>query len=114
MMKGHDAPVIHLHRRKRLDTYEIMESELRELDEATSREMQALTFLTASATALLSWALGWAASANDSPAIIAMFAAVTVVLVFATGWFAWTWLRERRHRPALLNRIRQRMKEECQ
>lgn len=103
---GGPEPIVRLRRIKRIDTFEIMETDLDSLENATEKEAQALGFFTACGGSLLSSVLGGLSATGLEPTGMAVYTAAIIVLVMGTGFFSVSWRRERNHRTAVMERIR--------
>lgn len=100
------SPVIALKRIDHINTYEVMEADLDDLDRASTAENQALAFAMFCSGALISTVLSWIALSSPSTLAIAVYLSSTLVLLVASLHFILTWLREKRSRERLLQRIR--------
>ncbi len=107
MMQQGMAPVVDLNRIRIIKTFEIMQADLKVYTEATRRSEMAFGFLTGSGGAFISCGLAWLSNTSDNPAVVATFAAVTVVLFLATLFFMSVWIGERRKIPDLFERFRE-------
>lgn len=101
-------PVVALQRIRQIQTYEVMESDLVELDRAFGDESQALGFWTASGGIAGSAALAWYTATNLAAGQTAAYAVFTAISLLAGLWFFFTWLRAKRVRPGIVARMRQR------
>lgn len=100
------SPVVSLRRIRTITTYEVMETDLEDLDRATSAEAQALAFACLCLGALVSTVVSWLGAGTLSAPAIATYTAATMVLVLASGNFLFSWRREHKKRKALLDRVR--------
>lgn len=89
--------------------FEVLGSDLDQLDDMVSRENQALGFATASFGIAATTIISWAATATLTPTAIAIYAVVTGLSCLSTAWFGLVWHRVRMQRPRLLDRIRGRL-----
>ncbi|HEX8440189.1 hypothetical protein [Archangium sp.] len=99
-------PAVSLKRISQIQTYEVMESDLAELERVISDEAQALGFWTFLAGIAIPTALGWYMGKDvtlEQKVIYALFTFVPGVLSF---WFLLVWWRKKKQRPSILSRIR--------
>lgn len=106
-MQREMGTVIDFHPIRVIKTFEIMHADLKIYTEATRRSEMAFGFLTGSGGAFISCGLAWLSNTSDNPAVVATFAAVTVVLFLATLFFMSVWIGERRKIPDLFERFRE-------
>ncbi len=99
-------PIVELRRITRINTYEVMDSDLEDLDRAIQQENQALAFASLSLGSLISTLVSWFGASSLTPVATAAYWATTIVLMISTLHFWTTWTRERKSRPRLLRRIR--------
>jgi hypothetical protein len=100
-------PIVDLKRIERIQTYEVMEGDLADLERAIGDESQALGFWTFCAGVAIPAAISWKTAKDLSAAETAIYAVVTLGAVLATVWFVIAWVRKRKQRPSILSRIRQ-------
>jgi hypothetical protein len=104
------SPVIHLAQIKDIQTYQVQEMELEQLDSIVATESRKLAFATFSAGILVSAVLSWCAA--DSSKMTTMAIGFHWAVMISAGLFmlssGWDWLSARRSRPRLLRTIRER------
>jgi len=101
-------PALELRRIRSLGTYEVLESDLEDLDKSMQDENQSLAFMSLCAGALLSAVLSWLGASDLSPIGYAIYASSTIVLCLATPFFTLMWLRGKRSKQNLIARIKSR------
>jgi hypothetical protein len=101
------APIVHLTRIQRIQTVEIMLTELNQIEEAATEEKTALSFLTLFLGALLSAVLG-APSTDASAARWGIYVGVALVCAIGLAWFFVLWLRKRKSAARILESVRSR------
>ena len=99
-------PVVTLRRIRTLTTYEVLESDLEDLDKASRAENQALAFGCLCVGALLSTVISWIGASSPTPLVVAAYLSATVVLGLASVFFSISWSREKGSRQRLLDRMR--------
>ncbi len=99
-------PEVKLRRIRRFNTYEVLDSDLDDLDLASQEEKHSLAFASLSLGGLISTVASWIGSSVDDPKAIAVYVAATLVLLIAGVYFATTWARQRRKHQDLLQRIK--------
>lgn len=99
------TPSVLLHRITQIKTYEVMDTDLSALNEAMGQESQALGFFTFCGGCLVSCAVAWV---NPPAGVlgIGILAAMTAVFALAVAFFFVSWLRHRKKRPEIIQRIR--------
>lgn len=99
-------PEISLRRIERINTYEVIESDLEDLDKSMQSENQTLGFTSLSLGALISTGLSWAGASTLSPTAYAVYFSMFAILSISSLFFGITWFREKNSRKGLLSRIR--------
>lgn len=100
------GPSVVIQRIEKIQTYEVLAQDLDSLDELVTRENQALAFTTAAGGIAIPTIVSWAVAADLSARATAVYVSVSGLALLATFWFLATWLRVRKARPRLLQRIR--------
>lgn len=99
-------PEISLRRIRRINTYEVIESDLEDLDRSIQAENQALAFTCLCLGGLISTVISWIGASSLTPHGLAAYLSITVLLLVGSTFFGITWLREKRSKRGLLERIR--------
>lgn len=99
-------PEINLRRIRRIETYEVMESDITDLDNAAQSESQSLAFASLCFGALLSAGMSWISIGTPTAVQTGVFVPSMIVFVIGTAFFTTTWLRQSKGRKALIDRIR--------
>jgi len=107
-------PTLVLNRIARIETYEVMENELDTLDQIVAEETQALAFASICLGSLVSALLNVFVAGAMSVNAKIVYGIVLAFGVMGTLWFGGTWLRVRKKRPALLNRVKTRTERTLQ
>lgn len=102
------SPHVSLSRIRQINTYEVMETDLMNLQTAGDREQTALAFLTFCAGVLIPTLISWATAAELTAQASGVYAGISSMFGLATMYFLVTWLRESKVRPVLLQQIRER------
>jgi hypothetical protein len=105
------SPLVILNRIGEIRTYEIMNSELDDIDQIVAAENQALGFCAAGLGILFSVVPSWTASAAISVTATVIYAVATAVSLIGSLWFGVTWRRERARRHSLTARIKTRSQQ---
>lgn len=100
------GPSVVIQRIEKIQTYEVLAQDLDSLDELVSSENQALAFTTASGGIAIPTIVSWAVAVDPSPRATAVYITISGLALLAMFWFLVTWLRVRRARPRLLQKIR--------
>jgi hypothetical protein len=103
-----ESPRVLLNRIDEIHTHEIMDSELRALSDATNRETRNLGFFTFFGGVFATIAAALATSPPEGAIAFSTTVAVGLVCFIATAWFGVSWNQERRKRPEIIERIRNR------
>ena len=101
-------PVVVLTRIGQIATYEVMQDELEQLDQMVAAENKALGFLSLSVGVFFTAVTAWASASSLSAIGHGLYAAATMVFGMSSAWNGLTWTRERKRRPLLIARIRNR------
>lgn len=100
-------PPINLNRLGPITTYEVMDYQLRALDQIVARENQALSFASLALGTFVSTTIGWLTAQAPTPRADAIYFSATAISGIAALWFGVVWFREKKNRPTLLAEIRQ-------
>lgn len=101
------TPHVQLTRIQKIDTVEVMTTELQQIEEAATEEKTALAFFSLFFGAALSALLGIPA-ADASAQRWAIYTSLTALAVVGSVWFFLTWLRKRKYAARILEGIRTR------
>lgn len=101
------TPLVQLTRIQKIDTVEVMVTELQQIEEAATEEKTALSFFSLFLGAVISAALSAPAS-DASPKRWAIYTSLTALCAVFMVWFFLTWLRKRKHSTRILAGIRAR------
>ena len=103
-----EAPVVALTRIKRIDTYEVMDSDLDALDQIVAEESRSLAFASMGLGVFSSTLIPWIVSppAETAARAWATYVGVVGISGVVTVWFGLMWNQARKRRPRLLERIR--------
>jgi len=99
-------PEISLRRIRKIYTYEVIESDLEDLDKSMQEENQSLAFTSLCTGALISTVISWIGADALSPYGLAAYMSMTVILTLGAAFFGVTWLRGKSSKKGLLERIR--------
>jgi hypothetical protein len=102
-----DVPRISLTRIKRINTYEVMDSDLETLDQLVSDENRALGFASLTLGVFVSTAVSLLTSSTPpTPNAYGVYTATIGLSGALSAWFSLVFFQTRKRRPRLLDRIR--------
>jgi hypothetical protein len=96
-----------VYRIRRLVAYEVMESDMQNLEQVIIREVQAIGFATAGGGTLLGWCGSWLGAGELEGFDQQLFVLVAILLAAITARWVANWVQARAERTGLLSRLKQ-------